>query len=125
MCAELKRILRQSGWICLALCALIVTLVLCFWRLSSLVMASLGFVWGMALGYVGLVMICSTVSNLSDQIKHETSRSRTGYLLRYIFYGIALIAGCLLGLPVIAMAAGLLVQKASLVLYALKEGKVS
>ena len=120
----LKRIIKDSFYITLALDAVLLVLFWFLWPVSGRTSACLGVVYGSAVAMTGLVMICSMVNGLTVSVQKGKSKGRTGYYLRYVFYAVCLGLGAwLMKFSVLAMLAGIIAQKASLVLYSLKERK--
>lgn len=120
----LKRIIKDSFYITLALDAVLLVLFWFLWPVSGRASACLGVVYGSAVAMAGLVMICSMVNGLTVSVQKGKSKGRTGYYLRYVFYAVCLGLGAwLMKFSVLAMLAGIIAQKASLVLYSLKERK--
>lgn len=116
----LKQIFKQSFVYTALLIALIAFFVALFWPDASRTSALFGLFWGALIAITGFWMICSMVSNLSQSIKQEKKKGRSGYFLRYAFYAACLAFGAWLHFSVITMLLGILAQKASLVLYSLK-----
>ena len=116
----LKQIFKQSFVYTVLLTALIALFVALLWPDASRTSALLGLIWGALIAIAGFWMICSMVSNLSQSIKQEKKKGRSGYFLRYAFYAACLAFGAWLHFSVITMLLGILAQKASLVLYSLK-----
>ncbi len=117
----LKRIIKDSFYITLAIDALLLILIACFWPADGKASAIFGLIWGSAIAMAGFVMICSMVNGLTS-VKKGKSKGRSGYYIRYAFYGICLALGAwLMKFSVLAMLAGILAQKASLVVYSLQE----
>lgn len=117
----LKRIIKDSFYITLAIDALLLILILCFWPADGKGSAALGLILGSAIAMAGFVMICSMVNGLTSVNKGK-SKGRTGYYIRYAFYGVCLALGAwLMKFSVLTMLAGILAQKASLVVYSLQE----
>lgn len=118
-----KKILRESVRITLAIGLALLLLILCFWPRASLIQALAGLVWGMAVGIIGFALICKSVDAMSNSIQREKTRGQTDYMQRYILYAVCLFAGAWMKFSVLTMLGGILAQKASLILYALKERK--
>ena len=74
-----------------------------------------GILYGTAMTLAGLAMICTMVS----RIDASTTKGQgfSGYMLRFALYGFCLWMGLKWKLPVLAMMAGILIQKASLLIY--------
>lgn len=123
MSAGLSRIFRDSLFCTLAIDLCLLLLIGLFCPHALWLPAGGGLLWGSAVALAGFWMICSMADGLTDSIKAEKSRGRTGYFGRYAFYAACLFFGAWIHLSVLAMLGGILVQKASLVLYALKERK--
>ncbi|MEY8309447.1 hypothetical protein AAK899_07995 [Erysipelotrichaceae bacterium 51-3] len=120
----LKRIIKDSFYITLALDAVLLVVFWLLWPVSKRTLACLGVVYGSAVAMAGLVMICSMVNGLTVSVQKGKSKGRTGYYLRYAFYAVCLGLGAwLMKFSVLAMLAGIIAQKASLVLYSLKQRK--
>lgn len=119
----LKSIFRNSFLITLGLCLVLLVPIVLLWPKDSLKGAVFGLFWGAGIGLAGLFLICSMVAGMSESIRREKTRGQTGYIGRYILYGLCLFAGAWMQFSVLTMLGGILAQKASLVLYALKERK--
>lgn len=79
----------------------------------------ISMIWGAAASLIGLAMICQGVGNLSSSVSAEKNKGMVSYAVRYVFYALALLAGAWLKLNILGMLAGILAQKATLVIYAL------
>ncbi len=97
-------------------------LIACFWNPESKLLALGGLVWGMLVATIGFVMICYWASQLdATQTKNK---GVLGYMGRYFFYAITLFLGAWLHLSVLCMLGGIMIQKLSVFVYALKENAV-
>ncbi len=76
---------------------------------------------GCGIGLWGFRMIQSMVHSLTDEDSQK--QGQKGYMMRYSFYGVCLVACALLHLHVLAVLVGILCHKAALVWYAWKEEK--
>ncbi len=95
-----------------------------FWNSKTKLMALGGLVWGMAIALVGFVMICQWANQLGLQAKQEKTKGVLGYTGRYFFYALMLFLGAWWHLSVLCMLGGILLQKLSVFVYALKENAV-
>lgn len=75
-------------------------------------------VWiGSLLGLWGLYSIYRMVQGLSASETTAKKQGIKGYIFRYIVYGLVLGIAGYMGVPILAMLVGVVVHKASIVLY--------
>ena len=104
---------------------LIATLLIAlFWPRKTKLLALGGLVWGMVIALLGFVMICQWASQLDGPAKSEKIKGVFGYTGRYFFYALMLFLGAWWHLPVLCMLGGILIQKLSVFVYALKENAI-
>lgn len=63
------------------------------------------------------------VAGLGSSIKEEKKKGKAGYYTRYLFYAACLFLGVWMHFSILTMLAGILIGKASLVVYSVKERK--
>lgn len=95
-----------------------------FWPSNTKLLALGGLAWGMAIALIGFVMICQWASQLGLQAKQEKTKGVLGYTGRYFFYALMLFLGAWWHLSVLCMLGGIMIQKLSVFVYALKENAV-
>lgn len=79
-------------------------------------------VWvGIFTGLFGFKMIVSMVHSLETSAENGQKIGQSGYLRRYIFYGIVFVIASFLDLSVLAILFGIICHKASLLLYTYRE----
>lgn len=117
---HLQKIVKDSLIYTLALGTL-VALISALFPISSKLSFLGGLVWGMVVALIGLVLICHLASSLSGNVGQEKNRGAIGYVGRYMFYAATLLLGAWLHLSVLSMLLGIMIQKLSIVIYALKE----
>lgn len=79
-------------------------------------------IWiGSVMGLFGYWMIVWLTSSLS--VTNGTSKGRVGYMMRYASYALVLVTMTILNVPVLAMLAGFLTHKLSLLFYVFTERK--
>ncbi|MBD5424294.1 MAG: hypothetical protein HDR44_04150 [Allobaculum sp.] len=96
-------------------------LIALFWPNETKILALGGLIWGMAIALIGFVMICQWASQLDLQAKQEKTKGVLGYTGRYLFYALMLFLGAWWHLSVLCMLGGIMIQKLSVFVYALKE----
>lgn len=117
---HLQKIIKDSLIYSLALGTLAAILIALL-PISSKLSLLGGLVWGMAIAMIGFVLICHLAASLSVNVGQEKKRGAIGYAGRYVFYALSLLLGAWLNLSVLGMLLGIMIQKLSVILYALKE----
>lgn len=120
---ETRRILYHSTLITLLLCLVSLVPIALFWPADDRMNAIGGLLWGALIAQAGLWMICQMVEGLGPSIKAEKKKGMAGYYVRYLFYALCLLLGVWMHFSILTMLAGILIGKASLVVYSVKERK--
>lgn len=123
MSASVRELFKTSFLITMIGGGIVLVPVLLFWPESDRLLAAGGLIWGIVIALAGLLMICTLASSLSPTVKKEKNRAAAGYAVRYGMYALALFIGAFVHFPILMMLAGIMVQKASLFLYALRQRK--
>ena len=116
-----QKMIKDSFVYTLGFCLIAALLIALFWPNETKILALGGLIWGMAIALIGFVMICQWASQLGLQAKQEKTKGVLGYTGRYLFYALMLFLGAWWHLSVLCMLGGIMIQKLSVFVYALKE----
>lgn len=105
--------------ICLYTCVLtiFVSIIGCYFGIKIFISIWIGCITGLIGYYMVVHMVLNIPSNEEDGKKVGTS----GYVKRYIFYGVVFVASHYLKLMLLGVLIGMMCNKLAILIYALKE----
>lgn len=87
--------------------------------------AVLALFYGAGMGLTGLYLIHLQSLSLTSMAEREKRKGFVNYTLRYALYALLLVCAVYMNLPLLGVLAGVMLQKASLLFYAVKNRKDS
>ncbi|MCF0259993.1 MAG: ATP synthase subunit I [Erysipelotrichaceae bacterium] len=122
MNSELKPIWKTACLWTAVLCMICAAAAALIWP-GKMLEYGLSAAAGALIGLAGLWMIIAQADSLSSDPASGKKKGAAGYAGRYVFYAVCLFFLTWCGLSPLAMLAGILCSKASLVIYALLHRK--